>query len=200
MFNCEINLILTWSKNCVRTSKITRDTVHAQGGNPAVAAVHNPTDATFKITDTKFYVPVVTLSTEDDSKLLEQLKTGFKATIKWNKYRSRMPNETKTNKLNYLIDPIFNKAHRLFMLSFQKEDDRVLFSKCYTPNVEIKYFNVLIDGKSFFDVPIKKEETYEMITEMNKNSDYTTSTLLDYDYFSKHYKLIAIDLNKKILI
>ena len=115
MFNCEINLILTWSKNCVRTSKITRDTVHAQGGNPAVAAVHNPTDATFKITDTKFYVPVVTLSTEDDSKLLEQLKTGFKTTIKWNKYRSGMPNETKTNKLNYLIAPTFNKAHRLII-------------------------------------------------------------------------------------
>ena len=200
MVNCEINLIFTWSKNCLRTSKTTRDTVHAQGGNPAVAAVNNPTDATFRITDTKFYVPVVTLSTEDDSKLLVQLKTGFKRTIKWNKYRSGMPNETKTNKLNYLIDPIFHKAHILFMLSFQNEDDRALFSKCYTPNVEIKYFILLIDGKSFFDVPIKKKQTCEMITEMNKNSDDTTSTLLDYDYFSNHYKLIAIDLNKKTLI
>ena len=56
-----------------------------------------------------------------------------------------------------------------------------------------------MDGKSFFDLPIKnKEETYEQIIEMVKNNDYTTSNLLDYEYFSKHYKLIAIDLSKQI--
>ena len=95
LINCEINLILTWSENCVLTNKATRDAVPAQGGNPAVAAVDNPTNATFKITDTKLYVPVVTLSTENDKKLLEQLRTGFKRTIKWNKYRSEMTNRTK---------------------------------------------------------------------------------------------------------
>ena len=78
---CEINLILTWSENCVLTRKATRD-VPAQGGNPAVVSIDNPTNATFKITDTKLYVPVVTLSTENDKKLLEQLRTGFKRTIK----------------------------------------------------------------------------------------------------------------------
>ena len=67
LINCEINLILTWSENCVLTNKATRDAVPAQGGNPAVAAVDNPTNATFKITDTKLYVPVVTLSTKDDN-------------------------------------------------------------------------------------------------------------------------------------
>ena len=82
LINCEINLILTWSENCVLTNKATRDAVPAQGGNPAVAAVDNPTNATFKITDTKLYVPVVTLSTENDKRLLEQLRTGFKRTIK----------------------------------------------------------------------------------------------------------------------
>ena len=117
-------------------------------------------DATFKITNTKLHVPVVTLSTEDDNKLLEQLKTGFKRTIRWNKYRSEMFNQTKPNNLNYLIDPIFSKANRLFILSFENEDDGTSFSKYYTPNIEIKYFNILTDGKSFFDVPIKnKEET-----------------------------------------
>ena len=84
-------------------------------------------------------------------------------------------------------------------MSFENEDDRISFSKYYTPTIEIKDFNVLTDGKSFFDVPIKsKEETYEAIIEMSKNSDYTTGNLLDYEYFSKHYKLIAIDLSKQI--
>ena len=96
------------------------------------------------------YVPVVTLSTQDDNKLLEQLKTRFKITIKWNKYRSEMTYQAKTNNLNYLIDPTFSKVNRLFVFSFEiNEDDRASFSKCYTPSAEIKDFNVLTDGKSF---------------------------------------------------
>ena len=71
LINCEINLILTWSENCVLTSKSTRDAVPAQTGNPAVTRVNNPTNAIFKITDTKLYVPVVTLSTKDDNNFLE---------------------------------------------------------------------------------------------------------------------------------
>ena len=130
LINCEINLILTWSEKCVITSKATRDAVPAQGGNPAVAAVNNPTNTTFKITDTKLHVPVVTLSTEDD--VLEQLKSGFKRTIKWNKYRSEATNQTKTNNLNYLIDPTFNKLNISFVLSFENEEDRTSFSKYYT--------------------------------------------------------------------
>ena len=197
--NCEINLILTWSGNCVLTSKATRDAVPAQGGNPAVTRVNNPTNATFKITDTKLYVPVVTLSTKDDNNFLEQLKSGFKRTIKWNKYRSEMTNQTKTNNLNYLIDPTFNKVNRLFVLSFENEEDRTSFSKYYTPKVEIKDFNVLVDGNFFFDVPVKnKEEAYEKNIEISKNNDYTAGNLLDYEYFSKHYELIAIDLIKQI--
>ena len=120
LINCEINLILTWSENCVITSKATRDA--DPDADPAVVAVNNPTNATFKIKDTKLYVPVVTLSTKDDNKLLEQLKKGFKRTIKWNKYRSEMSNQAKTNNLNYLIDPPFNKVNRLFVLSFANED------------------------------------------------------------------------------
>ena len=107
-----------------------------------------------------------------------------------------MTNKTKTNNLNYLIDPTFNKVNRIFVLSFENEEDRKSFSKYYTPSVEIKDFNVLIDDKSFFDVPIKnKKETYGKITEMTKNNDHTTGNLLDYEYFSKHYILIAIDLS-----
>ena len=96
-----------------------------------------PTNATFKITDTKLYVPVVTLSAKDDNNFLEQLKSGFKRTIKWNKYRAEMTNQTKTNYLNYLIDPAFTKLNRLFVLSFENEKDETSFSKYYVPKVEI---------------------------------------------------------------
>ena len=127
LINCEINPILTQSKNCALTSKATRDAVPAQGVNPAVTAINNPTGATFKITDTKLCVPVVTLSTKNDKTLLEQLRTGFKRSIKWNKFRSEMTNQTQNNNLNYLIDPTFTKVNRLFVLSFKNEDDRTSF-------------------------------------------------------------------------
>ena len=116
------------------------------------------------------YVPVVTLSAENDNKLLEQLKTGFKRTIKWDKYRSEMSNQTKNNSLNYLIDPTFTNVNRLFVLTFENDDDRTSFSKYYVPKVEIKDFNVLINGKPFFEIHVKnKVEAYEAIIEMSKN-------------------------------
>ena len=179
---------------------ITTQTARAaQGDNPARERTDAPTKAISKITDIKLYVLVVTLSTKDDNNFLEQLKSGSKRTIKWNKYRPEMTNQTKTNHLNHLIDPTFSKVNRLFVLSFENEEDRTSFSKYYVPKVEIKDFNVLIDGKSFFDVPVKnKEEAYEKIMSISKNNDYTTGNLLDYEYFSKHYKLIVIDLSKQI--
>ena len=181
------------------TDKITHVAVCQQEDDPARPAVKAPTGATFKITDTKLYVPVVTLSTEDDNKLLEQIKIGFKRTIKWNKYRSEMTKQAKTNNLNYLTDPTFGKINRLLVLSFKNEEERTLFSKYYIPNVEIKNFNLLIDSKRFFDVLTKnKEETYKKIIEMSKDDNYTNGNLLGYEYFSKHYKLIAIDLSKQI--
>ena len=100
LINCEISLILSWSENCILTSKRTRDAVAVQGDNSAVEAINNPTNATFKITGCKLYVPIVTLSAENDNKLLEQLKTGFKRTVKWNKYRSEMSNQAANNNLN----------------------------------------------------------------------------------------------------
>ena len=107
LIHCELNLIFKWSKNCILTDMIT---TAAQGNNPAIAAL---TGTTFAITDCKLYVPVVTLSAENHNKLLEQLKAGFKRTIKWNKYRLEMSNQAKNNNLNYLIDPAFTKANRL---------------------------------------------------------------------------------------
>ena len=192
LINCKVSLILTWSRECVITSMERRVITNTRRDT-------SPTNATFEIKDIKLYVPVVTLSTENDKKLLEQLRTGFKRTIKWNKYRSEMTNQTKNNNLNYLIDPTFTKVNRLFVLSFKNENDRTSFSKYYVPNVQVKDFNVLINGKSFFDIPTKNgEETYKQIIEMRRNNNYTTGNLLDYEYFSKHYKLIAIDLSKQI--
>ena len=136
LINCEINLILTWSENCVLTCKATRDA--NPDVNPAKTAANNPTNATIKIMDTKLYIPVITLSTKDDSNFLEQLKSGFKRTIKWNNYRSEMTNQTKTNHLNYIIDPTFTKVNRLFVLSFKNEEDKTSFSKYYVSKVEIK--------------------------------------------------------------
>ena len=104
LINCEVNLILTWYENCVLTDLITRD---AEGDNPAIPV---PTNATFKITDTKLHAPVVTVSTQDDNKLLKQSKTGFKRTIKWKKYRSEITNQSKTDNLNYLMNPHLLKS------------------------------------------------------------------------------------------
>ena len=196
--NCKISLTLTWSKNCALSGMTTRD---QEGDIPVKTA---PTGATFAITGAKLCATVVTLSTENNNKLLEQLKTGFKRTIKWNKDISELCNQAKTNSLNYLIDARFSKVNKLFVLSFkinedENKDDRTSFSEYYTPTVEMKDFNVLINGKSLFDVIIKnKEETYEKIIEMGKNNDYTTGNLFDYDYFSNYYKLISINLSKQI--
>ena len=128
------------------------------------------------------YAPVVTLSAENDNKLYEHLKAEFKRTVKWNKYRSEMSNQVENNNLNHLINPTFTNVKRISLLLFKNEhgnDDenesvRTSFSKYYVPKVEIKDFNVLIDGKPFFEIPVKnKEKAYEAIIEMSKNNDYT---------------------------
>ena len=88
LINCEFNLILTWPANCVIVS--------------TNVANHN---ATFAVTDTKLYVPVVTLSSQDNEDLLPQLKSGFKRAINWNKYLSKALAQNPS--LNYLVEPIF---------------------------------------------------------------------------------------------
>ena len=180
-------------KECVLVGRAHR-------GPPAAAAnrINSPTSAKFEITNCKLYVPVVTLSAENDNKL-EQLKSGFRITIKWSKYMPQMSDQNKNN-LNYLIDPTFSNVNRLFVLSFENEDDRTSYYKCYMPSVEIKDYNVLINGNAFFELPIKNiEETYEKNIQItDPNGYYTRGNLLDYEYFKEHYKLIAIDLSKQI--
>ena len=113
---------------------------------------------------------------------------------------SQMSNQNKNNNLSYLIDPTFSYVNRLFVLSFENEDDRTSDYKYYVPSVEIKNYNVLIDGNAFFELPIQNiEETYKKITQITDHSGYyTRGNLLDYECFKEHYKLIAIDLSKQI--
>ena len=184
-------LELKWNKNCIITSQ--QIGVNLDGGNTEA-----PTGATFAINDCKLYVPAVTLYKDDEIKLLTNLKSGFKREIIWNKYRSQMTTEAVNNNLNILIDPTFTNVNRLFVLEYQNADDRQSFSQFYLPNVMVKDYNVIIDKLAFFDLPIKtEEEAHEKITDISRNNEYTTGNLLDYDYFKKYYKLIAIDLSKQ---
>ena len=107
-----------------------------------------------------------------------------------------MTTEAINNNLNILIDPTFTNVNRLLVLAYQNADNRQSFSQFYLPKVMVKDY-VIIDKLTFFDLPIKTEEAYAKIIDISRNNEYTTCNLLDYDYFKKHYKLIAIDLSKQ---
>ena len=112
-----------------------------------------------------------------------------------------MTTEAVNNNFNILIDPAFANVNRLFVLAYQNADDRQSFSQFYLPNVMVKDYNIIIDKLAFFDLPRKtEEEAYEKIIDISRNNEYTTGNLLDYDYFNKYYKLIAIDLSKQQLL
>ena len=104
LISCEVSLELKWDKNCVITSNQVGQNL--DGGNTTA-----PTGATFAINDCKLYVPVVTLSKDDEIKLLTNLKSGFSREIIWNKYRSQMTTEAINKKLNILIDPTFTNVY-----------------------------------------------------------------------------------------
>ena len=178
LINCEINLILTWSDNCV-ISSATRKTK-------------------FKITDTKFYIPVVTLSIQDNTKLLNQLKPSFKRSINWNKYQTKVLTEGQNQYLDFLIEPSFQGVNRRFVLSFENEDDRKVHTRYYLPKVELKDYNVMIDGKNFFDQPVKNNiQKYDTIRNFSTGQwdDYITGFLPDNNYFKENYKMKQIYLN-----
>ena len=180
LINCEVNLILTWSSTCVITDS-----------NGA---------GTFQITDTKLYVPAVTLSTQENTKFLQQLKSGVQRVINWNKYLSKPESFRRNANLNYLAEPSFQGINRLFVLAFEGDTQRTSHSSYYLPNVEIKDYNIKINGENFFDQPIKNNKvTYENIRKIatGQGDNYTTGCLLDYPYFMDTYKMIAVDLSKQ---
>ena len=139
LINCEINLILTWSANCVIVST---DVVNQ--------------NAKFAITGAKLYVPVVALSTQESAKLLQQLKSDFKIVTNWNKYLTKPELLAQNPNLNHLIEPSFQGVNRLFVLAFENDTQRTSAKGCYLPNVEIKDCNIIINGENFFDQNNKK--------------------------------------------
>ena len=134
LINCEISLDLTSSENCAISSATGK--------------------AKFAIADTKLYVPVITLSKEDNIKLLKQLESGFKRTINWNKYQSKATNEAQNRYLYFLVDTSFDGVNRLFV-SFKDENGSESYSQYYLQIVEIKDFNDMINGKNLLDQSIK---------------------------------------------
>ena len=135
--NCEIDLLLTWSERCVLSN--------------------NTKATTFAITDTKLYVPFLNLSAQNNAKLLQQLKSGFKRTINWNKYNLKVSMQAPNPYLDFLTDSSFQGVNRLLVLSFENKDDRTVHTKYYLATVEIKDYNVMIVGKNFFYQPVKND-------------------------------------------
>ena len=143
LINCEVEIILNWSANCV--------IIYTNVNNQV---------PTFIITETNLYVPVVTLSTQDNEKLLPQLKSGFKRKISWNKYLAKPELLAQNANLNHLIEPSFQGVNRLFGLAFEHDNNndwRASNKRHYIPNVEIKDYN--------------------------KGDDYTTGCLFDCSRF-----------------
>ena len=139
LINSEVNLILTWTASCVIVS----------------TNVANQ-NSIFAITDTKLYVLVVTLSTQDNAKLLQQLKSRFKTVLNWNKYSSKPEILAQNSSLNHLVEPSFQGVNRLFILAFENDTQRTSPKGYYLPNIEIKDYNIMINGENFFDQPIKR--------------------------------------------
>ena len=187
LINCKINLEVNWNNDCVMYGADT----YAGGYNA------NDRDTTFQITSTKLYVPVVTLSTKDNVNLTKQLDEGFKRSVCWNEYKSKI--ETKTaddsNVIRFPLDASFQGVNRLFVLAFDstengnKKVERDSHRKYFLPRVDITNYNVLIDGRNFYDQPISDQiKKYDEIRNIAtaKKDNYTTGRLLDYQYLKDH--------------
>ena len=125
LISCELFLELKWNKNCVINSLEQRQ---VDAGPPVVNGT--TTGAMLALNNCKLYVPVITLSEDDEIKLLTNLKSGFEREIIWNKYRSQMTTEAINNNLNILIDPTFTNVNRLFVLAYgENNNDRQSFSR-----------------------------------------------------------------------
>ena len=185
LINCKIKLNLTWKKECVLST---------DDGN-----------AVFIINDTKMYVPVVTLSKEDNKDFIEQQNKGFQRSIYWNEYKTKEINEdADANVFKYInLDPSFQGVNRLFVMAYNRANGQPTRNgqrKYYLPRIDLKKYNVIIDGRNFYDNPIESDiEKYRELKKVmiGKVEDFTTGSLFHFNYFDKHYKLVAVDLSKQ---
>ena len=185
LINCKIKLNLTWKKECVLST---------DNGNAA-----------FIINDTKMYIPVVTLSKEDNKDLIEQQNKGFQRSIYWNEYKTKEINENAdANVFKYInLDPSFQGVNRLFVMAYNRANGQPTRNgqqKYYLPRIDLEKYNVIIDGRNFYDNPIESDiGKYRELKKVmiGKGEDYTSGSLLDFNYFDKHYKLVAVDLSKQ---
>ena len=185
LINCKIKLNLTWKKECVLST--------------------NDGNAVFIINDTKMYVPVVTLSKEDNKDFIEQQNKGFQRSIYWNEYKTKEINEdANANVFKYInLDPSFQGVKRLFFMAYNRANGQPTRNgqqKYYLPRIDLEKYNVIIDGRNFYDNPIESDiEKYRELKKVmiGKGEDYNTGSLFDFNYFHKHYKLVAVDLSKQ---
>ena len=187
--NCKTELNLTWKKNCILST--------------------DDGDAVFIINDTKLYIPVVTLSKEDNKDFIEQQNKGFQRCIYWNEYKTKEqtedPNANATKYIN--LDASFQGVNSFFVMAYNRinaaNDDQFNKNsqqKHCLPRNDLNKYNVIIDGRNFYDNPIESNiEKYRELKKVmiGKGEDYTTGFLLDYNYFNKHYKLVAVDISEQ---
>ena len=185
LINCKIKLNLTWKKECVLST---------DDGN-----------AVFITNDTKMYVSVVTLSKEDNKYFIEQESKVLQRSIYWNEYKTKEINEdADANVFKYIkLDPSFQGVNRLFVMAYNRANGQPTRNgqqEYYLPRIDLEKYNVIIDGRNCHDNPIESDiEKYRELKEVmiGKGEDYTTGSLLGFNYFDKHYKLVAVDyLNK----
>ena len=192
LINCKIKLNLTWKKECVLSTD-----------DDAANAANNPV---FIINDTKLYVPDITLSKEDNKDFIDQQNKGFQRSIYWNEYKTKEQNENADNNVfKYInLDPSFQGVNRLFVMAYSRENNnqptRNGRTKYYLPRIDLKKYNFIIDGRNFYDNPVENDvEKYRELNRVmiGKGEDYTKGSLLDFDYFKKHYRLVAVHLSKQ---
>ena len=196
LINCKIHLELNWTKDCVLSSADNND----DAGNDKPSS--------FKITETKLYLPNITLSTKDNVNLTKQLNEGFKRSVYWNEYKSKIEtkNADDNNITRFSLDASFQGVNRLFVFAFNNvnndasEVKRNSYRKYFLPRVDITKYNVLIDGRNFYDQPISDQiRKYDEIRKIatRKGDDYSIGCILDYQYFKDNYQLLAVDLFKQ---
>ena len=184
LIKCKVELWLKWYENCTLSSAGTA--------------------AAFTITDTKLYVPVVTLKTKDNAKLSKLLNEGFKRSVYLNKYKIISKGYAANENIRERLDASFQGVSKLFVIAYQRGDDNYVneeaFNKYFLPKITIEKYNVEIDGRNFYDQaindPIKQYEEVRKIS-TGQGDDYTVGCLLDFAYFDKNYRLIAPDLSKQ---